>query len=61
MIPFAVLVPISVLCLGLVNKFVDGNLGLALSLVSLFFNGGGVSEKQHKQAVLHFAYLSDKN
>ena len=42
-IPFAVLVPISVLCIGLVNRFVDGNMGLALSLVFLFFNGGGVS------------------
>ena len=42
-IPFAVLVPLSVLCFGLVNKFVDGNMGLALSLICVFFNGGGVS------------------
>jgi len=35
-IPFTILVPISVLCFGLVNKFIDGNV--------LFFNGGGVSE-----------------
>ena len=42
-IPFAVLVPISVLCFGLVNKFINGNMGLGLSLVFLFFNGGGVS------------------
>jgi hypothetical protein len=42
-IPFAVLVPVSVLCLGLVNRFVDGHVGLGLSLVCLFFNGGGVS------------------
>ena len=42
-IPFAILVPMSVLCSGLVNKFVDGNMGLALSLLFVFFNGGGVS------------------
>ena len=40
---FAIIVPISVLTFGLVNKFVDGNLGLGLSLVCLFFNGLGVS------------------
>ena len=42
-VPYAVLVPLSVLGFGLVNKFVDGNMGIALSLVCLFFNGGGVS------------------
>jgi len=36
-IPFAVLVPVSVLCFGLVNKFEDGNMGLMLSLVLFFF------------------------
>jgi len=41
-IPFAVLVPVSVLCFGLVNKFEDGNMGLMLSLVLFFFIGGGV-------------------
>ena len=42
-IPFAVLVPLSVLGFGLVNKLVGGNVGLMLSLIFLFFNGGGVS------------------
>jgi hypothetical protein len=45
-IPFAVLVPLSVLSFGLVNKLVDGTTGLAFSLVCLFFNGGGVSEQK---------------
>jgi hypothetical protein len=39
--PFAITVPLSVLAFGLVNKYVDGNLGLMLSLVCLFFNGFG--------------------
>ena len=43
LIPFATIVPISVVSFGLVNKFVDGNLGLVLSLVCLFFTGVGVS------------------
>jgi hypothetical protein len=43
LIPFAIIVPLSVLTFGLVNKFVDGNLGLALSLVCLFSTGVGVS------------------
>jgi len=42
LIPFAVIIPLSVLTFGLVNKFVDGNLGLALSLVCLFSTGLGV-------------------
>jgi len=42
-IPFAVLVPLSLLGFGLVNKFVDGNLGIMLSLVCLFFDGAGVN------------------
>jgi len=41
-VPLAVLIPLSLLAFGLVNKFVDGNLGLGLSLVCLFVNGGGV-------------------
>ena len=44
LIPFATIVPLSVLGFGLVNRFVDGTLGLVLSLVCLFFNGVGVSE-----------------
>ena len=44
-IPFAILVPISVLCFGLVNRFIEEKMGLGLSLVFLFFNGGGVSEE----------------
>jgi hypothetical protein len=42
-VPLAILVPLSLLVFGLVNKLVDGNLGLGLSLVCLFVNGGGVS------------------
>ena len=49
LIPFASIVPLSVLCFGLVNRFVDGRLGLVLSLVCLFFNGAGVSETTHNQ------------
>ena len=43
MVPFAVLVPLSVLVFGLVNKFVDGPVGLFISLICLFVNGLGVS------------------
>ena len=43
LIPVAVIVPLSILSFGLVNKFVDGRFGLVLSLVCLFFNGVGVS------------------
>ena len=42
-VPMAVLIPLSLLAFGLVNKLVDGKLGLVLSLVCLFINGGGVS------------------
>jgi len=42
-IPFAVLLPLSILGFGLVNKFVPGNVGLMLSLVCLFFSGSGVN------------------
>ena len=44
-VPLAVILPLSLLAFGLVNKFVDGDLGLGLSLVCLFVNGGGVSEQ----------------
>ena len=43
MVPLAVLVPLSVVVYGLVNQFVDGPVGLFLSLVCLFVNGLGVS------------------
>ena len=49
LIPFASIVPLSVLCFGLVNRFVDGRLGLVLCLVCLFFSGAGVSETTHNQ------------
>ena len=42
-VPLAFIIPLSLLAFGLVNKFLDGNLGLVLSLVCLFINGGGVS------------------
>ena len=41
MIPF---VPLAVLGFGLVNKYVDGTLGLVLSFVCLFLNGVGVDD-----------------
>jgi hypothetical protein len=42
-VPLAAIIPLSLLAFGFVNKFIDGNLGLVLSLVCLFVNGGGVS------------------
>ena len=50
-VPLAVLVPLSLLAFGLVNKFIDGNFGLVSSLVCLFVNGGGVSRQ-----ALHIRY-----
>jgi len=41
-IPSAIIIPLSLLAFGLVNKFVDGNLGLWSSLFCLFVNGAGV-------------------
>ena len=55
MIPLAVLVPLSLLAFGLVNKFIDGNLGLVLSLVCLFVNGGGVSGQALQHRILQKA------
>ena len=43
LLPFAVIIPLSLLVFGLVNRFIDGPLGLFLSLICLFFNGLGVS------------------
>ena len=48
-IPMVVLIPLSLLAFGLVNRFVDGNLGMGLSLVCLFINGGGVSRTSVKR------------
>ena len=42
-VPLAAIIPLSLSAFGFVNKFVDGDLGLGLSLVCLFANGGGVS------------------
>ena len=50
-IPYAIFIPISVLCFGLANRFIEGKMGLGLSLVFLFFSGGGVSEQ--KRVFLH--------
>jgi hypothetical protein len=55
-IPFAVLVPVSVLCFGLVNRFIEGKMGLGLSLVFLFFNGGGVSEQNFFYIYIQIIY-----
>ena len=49
LIPFAIIIPLSVLTFGLVNTFVDGKLGLALCLVCLFSTGVGVSEQDIKK------------
>lgn len=43
LVPFAVLVPLPILFFGLINRFVDGPLGLSMSLICVFFNGLGVS------------------
>ena len=53
LLPFAIIVPLSVLGFGLVNRFVDGTFGLVLSLVCLFFNGVGVS------GITHIRYSED--
>lgn len=37
-----ILVPVSVLCSGIITHYVEGNVGLTLNLVCLFFNGLGV-------------------
>jgi len=38
----AFLVPLSVLSSGIITHYIEGNVGLALNLVCLFFNGFGV-------------------
>ena len=58
-IPFAVLVPLSVVSYGLVNRFVDGNVGLVISLVCLFFNGGGVSGTSVAHQILQTTQIND--
>ena len=40
-VPLAAIIPLSLSAFGFVNKFVDGDLWLGLSLVCLFINGGG--------------------
>ena len=42
LLPFATIIPLAVLGFGLANRYVDGTLGLVLSLICLFFNGVGV-------------------
>ena len=54
LMPFATIVPLSVLSFALVNTFVDGRLGLILSLVCLFFMGVGVSV-----STTHIRYSKD--
>ncbi|PPQ80690.1 hypothetical protein CVT25_001822 [Psilocybe cyanescens] len=41
-VPMAILVPISLIAYGVVNHFVDGQLGLTICLACLFLNGLGV-------------------
>lgn len=43
LVPLALLVPLSVLTFGLINKYIDGPVGLSMSIACLFFNGLGVS------------------
>jgi MFS family permease len=42
LVPFAILVPLPILFFGLINKFVDGPLGLFMCLICVFFNGLGI-------------------
>ena len=56
LMPFAVIVPLSILSFGLVNTFVGGRFGLVLSLVCLFFNGAGVSGQPW-----HIPYCTGRN
>lgn len=42
LIPLALIVPLPVVAFGFINTFVDGSLGLGLSLLCLFINGIGV-------------------
>ena len=55
----AIAAPISVLCFGLVTKYVDGPLGIVLDLVCLFFNGMGVSSSVFKSAVVSAVSIAD--
>jgi hypothetical protein len=43
LIPLALIVPLPVIAFGFINKFIDGSLGLGLSLLCFFINGIGVS------------------
>ena len=45
LLPLALIVPLPVVAFGFINEFVDGSLGLGLSLVCLFINGVGVSAR----------------
>ena len=43
LLPLALIVPLPVIAFGSINTFVDGSVGLLLSLLCLFINGIGVS------------------
>lgn len=47
-----ILVPISVLCSGLITQFVGGNIGLILNLLCFFVHGIGVSANEFSPAML---------
>ena len=53
--PLALILPLSLLAFGLVNKFVDGILGVAFSFVCLFVNGGGVRGTSFTHQILQKA------
>ena len=54
-VPLALILPLSLLAFGLVNKFVDGILGVAFSFVCLFVNGGGVRGTSFTHQILQKA------
>ena len=60
LIPFAIIIPLSVLTFGLVNRFVDGNLGLGLCLVCLFSTGVGVSGRRTFRRLINFYLFYQK-
>ena len=52
------LVPVSVLCSGIITHYVGGKVGLALNLICLFLNGLGTSQMFHVPVV--YFLIGDK-
>ncbi len=53
-----VLVPLSMVLSGIVTKYVDGPIGLALDLACFFLNGFGVSEDGFLHSLTKTCYVS---